>query len=86
MNSYMTRYQTRDPNTVGRAASVDASAFVKLVYVLIGCAALAYFLIRMRQGGSLVAAAETASAALVSAIGALIVVFGVLVVGSSLRK
>ena len=79
----MTRYQTRVPNT--RAASLDVSIFVKLAYLMIGCAALVYFLIRMRQGGSLAAAAEIASAGLIFAIGALIVVFGVLVVGSSLR-
>ena len=80
----MTRYQARVSNT--RAASLNVFTFVKLAYLLIGCAALVYFLIRMRQGGSLAAAAEIASAGLVFAIGALIVVFGVLVVGSSLRK
>lgn len=80
----MARYQTRPLNT--RAASLDVSAFVKLAYLVIGCAALVYFLIRLRQGGSLAAAAETASAGLVFAIGALIVVFGVLVVGSSFRE
>lgn len=80
----MPRYQTRVPNT--RAASLDLSAFVKLAYALIGCAALAYLAIRMSHGGSLAAAAEIASAGLVFAIGALIVVFGMVVVGSSLRK
>ena len=69
-----------------RAASLNASAFVKLVYGLIGCAALIYFFLRLRQGGSLAVAAETASAGLVFTIGALVMVFGVLVVGSSLRR
>jgi hypothetical protein len=80
----MPRHQTRIPNT--RVASLDLSAFVKLVYALIGCAALVFFLARMRQGGSLAAAAELASAGLLCAVGALVVVFGALVVGSSLRK
>ena len=70
----------------GRAASRAASAFIKLVYGLIGCAALISFFIRLRQGGSLAAAAATASAGLVFAIGAVVVVFGVLVVGSSFRR
>jgi hypothetical protein len=100
MNNFMARYQTRVANTqrfgvitdapiragTARAASLDVSIFVKLAYLLIGCAALVYFLVRMGQGGSLGAAAEIASAGLVFAVGALIVVFGVLVVGSSLRK
>jgi uncharacterized protein (UPF0333 family) len=62
------------PNT--RAVSLDLSAFVKLAYLLIGCAALAYFLIQMRQGGSLATAAENASVGLVYGVGALIVVVG----------
>jgi len=74
----MSRHQTRIPYT--RAASLDLSAFVKLAYALIGCAALVYFLVRMRHGGSLVAAAELASAGLLCAVGALVVVFGTLVV------
>ena len=65
---------------------MDVPIFVKLAYLLVGCAALVYVLVRMGQGGSLAAAAEIASAGLVFAIGALIVVFGVLVVGSSFRK
>jgi len=69
-----------------RAASPDLSILVKLAYLLVGCAALVYVLVRMGQGGSLAAAAEIASAGVVFAIGALIVVFGVLVVGSSFRK
>jgi len=80
----MPRSQPKIPNI--RAASLDVSLFVKLAYLAIGCAALVYFLIRMRQGGSLAAAAETASAGLLCAAGALIVVFGVLVVGDALRK
>ena len=86
MSTLMPRYQTRVPNTRARAASAEVSAFVKLAYTLIGCAALVYLAIRISQGGSLVAAAETASAGLVFAIGAFVVVFGVLVVGSSLRR
>jgi hypothetical protein len=80
----MPRHQTRIPNT--RVASLDLSAFVKLVYAVIGCAALVFFLVRMRQGGSLAAAAELASEGLLCAVGALVVVFGALVIGSSLRK
>jgi hypothetical protein len=70
----------------GGAASLTLSAFVKLAYPVIGCAAFVFLLMRMRQGFSLAAAAESASAGLVFAIGALVVVFGVLVVGSSLPK
>ena len=84
MRTFMARYQTRVPNT--RAASLDLSAFVKLAYALIGCAALVYLAVRLSQGGSLAAAAEIVSAALVFAIGGLVVVFGVVVVGSSLRR
>jgi hypothetical protein len=80
----MPSHQTRIPLT--RAASLDLAAFVKLAYALIGCAALVYLLIRMRHGGSLAAAAEVASASLLCAVGALVVVFGVLAVGLSLRK
>ena len=80
----MPSHQTRIPHT--RAASLDLSAFVKLAYALIGCAALVYFLIRMRHGSSLAAAAETASAGLLCAVGAVVVVFGVLAVGLSFRK
>ena len=82
----MPNHQTRIPRS--RAASLDLSAFVKLAYALIGCAALVYFLIRMRHGGSLAAAAEIASAGLLCAVGALVVVFGTLVLmaGRSLCK
>lgn len=69
-----------------RAATARVSAFVKVVYALIGCAALVFFLIRMREGGSLAAAAELASAGLLCAVGALVVIFGALAVSSSLRK
>lgn len=84
MRTFIARYQTRVPIT--RAASLDLSALVKLAYALIGCAALVYLAIRLSQGGSLAAAAEIASAGLVFAIGAFVVLFGVLVVGSSLRR
>jgi hypothetical protein len=64
----MPRYQTRVPNTrvpcppgIG-AATLEVSAFVKLAYGLIWCAALVYLAIRISQGGSLAAAAEMASA------------------------
>ena len=79
----MPRYQNAIPNV--RTASLDLSVLVKLAYALIGCASLVYLAIRMRHGGSLAAAAEIASAGLVFAVGALIIVFGVLVVGFSLR-
>ena len=82
----MPRYQTRVGNTQVRAASLEVSAFVKLAYALIGCAALVYLAIRLSEGASLAAAAEFASAGLVFGIGTLVVVFGVAVVGSSLRR
>ena len=76
--------RTKTPNV--RAASLDLSDFVKLAYALIGSGAIAYFLAQMRNGHSLAAAAESASLGLLYAVGGLIIVFGVIVVGISLRK
>ena len=75
---------TKMPDT--KAASLDLSIFVKLVYLLIGCGAIAYVLIEMGNGRTLAAAAENASLGLVYGVGGLAVVFGVAVVGGSLRK
>ena len=76
--------QPKSPVT--RVASMDLSVFVKLTYLLIGCGAIAYVLIQMGSGGSLAAAADNASLGLVYAVGGLIVVFGVAVVGLAFRK
>jgi hypothetical protein len=80
----MSMPQAKLPNI--KAASLDLPAFIKLVYLLIGSGALAWFLFQIRQGGSLAAAAENASLGLVYALGGLIIVFGIIVIGSSLRK
>jgi hypothetical protein len=76
--------QAKLPNV--KAATLDLSAFIKLAYLLIGSGALTSFLIQMRNGGSLAASAENASVGLLFAMGGLIIVFGILVVGGSLRK
>lgn len=68
-----------------KAATLEMPALVKLAYALIGCASVAYFLIHLQQGSSLAAAAEEASLGLVYGVAALIVIFGVVVVASSLR-
>jgi len=76
--------QAKLPNV--KAATLDLSGLLKLAYLLIGSGALASFLVQMRNGGSLAAAAENASLGLICAMGGLIIVFGILVVGGSLRK
>ena len=76
--------QTKTPNT--RVASIDLAIFVKLAYLLIGGAALAYFWVQTSHGGSLAAAAENASLGLMYAVGGLTILFGIGVVGTSLRK
>jgi hypothetical protein len=76
--------QAKLPNV--KAATLDLSGLLKLAYLLIGSGALASFLIQMRNGGSLAVSAENASLGLVFAMGGLIIVFGILVVGDSLRK
>jgi hypothetical protein len=65
--------------------NADLSAYVKLAYLLIGGASLAYFLFHMHGGGTLVAAAAQASISLMYGVTALIIVFGVVIVGTSLR-
>ena len=80
----MPQNETKIPGT--RVASIDLSAFVKLAYLVIGCAVLIYFAIEMRHGWSLAVAAENASMGMLYGVAGLIIVFGVAVVGSSLRK
>ena len=69
-----------------QAATAEVPALLKLAYLLIGCATIAYFLIHLRSGGTLAAAANEASLGLVYAVAALIVVFGVVVVALSFRR
>jgi len=69
-----------------QVATAEVPALVKLAYLLIGCASLAYFLIHLRSGGTLVAAANEASLGLVYGVAALIVIFGVVVVALSFRN
>ena len=69
-----------------RVAIADVTGAVKLAYLLIGFASLAYFLFHWRSGGTLAAAANEASLGLVYGVAGLIVIFGVVVVGLSLRR
>ena len=66
--------------------NANLSAYIKLAYLLIGGASLAYFALHMHSGGTLVAAAAQASISLVYGVTALIVVFGVVIVGMSLGQ
>jgi hypothetical protein len=76
--------QPKTPTT--RTATIDLTVFVKLAYSLVGFATLAYFLFaRARTGGTFAAAAEHASMGLMYGVMGLILVFGVAVVGTSLR-
>jgi hypothetical protein len=71
---------------ITRSATVDLTAFVKLAYTLIGFATLAYFFFsRFDTGGTFASAAEHASMGLMYGVMGLILVFGVVVVGVSLR-
>ncbi|HUI76257.1 MAG TPA: hypothetical protein VLY24_00040 [Bryobacteraceae bacterium] len=74
------------PTETTRVATADVPALVKLAYLLIGCASLAYFLLHMRHGSTLAAAANEASLGLVYGVAGLIVVFGVTVVALSFRR
>ena len=76
--------QAKTPTT--RSAAIDLTAFIKLAYSLIGLATLAYFFfVHLRSGGTFAAAAEHASMGLMYGVMGLIQVFGVVVVGLSLR-
>jgi hypothetical protein len=76
--------QAKTPTT--RSAAIDLTAFIKLAYSLIGLATLAYFFFaRLRGDGTFAAAAEHASMGLMYGVMGLILVFGVVVVGVSLR-
>jgi hypothetical protein len=74
--------QPKTPIT--HSATVDLTAFIKLAYTLIGFATLAYFFFS-RFDGTFASAAEHASMALMYGVMGLILVFGVVVVGGSLR-
>lgn len=66
--------------------NANLSAYIKLAYLLIAGASLAYFVLHMHSGGTLMAAAAQASISLVYGVTALIVVFGVVIVAMSLRQ
>ena len=78
------RHKLATPTT--QAATAEVPALVKLAYLLIGCASLAYFLIHLHNGGTLASAANEASLGLVYGVAALSVVFGVSVVVLSFRR
>ena len=61
------------------------AALVKLAYLLAAGAAMINFLLHWRGGSSLAAAAAEASVALLYAVAAVIVIFGLAIVGSSFR-
>lgn len=63
----------------------DVTRWVKLAYLFVGIASVAYFLVHMHGGGSVASAADVASSGLLYGATALAVVFGVGVVGSALR-
>jgi hypothetical protein len=64
----------------------DLAWLVKLAYLFVGGASIAYFLMVLRNGGSLAAAAAQASVGLLYGVAALILVFGLVIVGGSLRN
>ena len=68
-----------------KAASLELPSLVKLAYLVIGCASVAYFLLHMQRGASLASAADEASLGLMYGVAGLIVVFGVVVVAFSFR-
>jgi hypothetical protein len=82
----MSPNRSKLPTETTRTVTADLPALVKLAYLLIGCASLAYFLLHWRTGGTLAAAANEASLGLVYAIAGLIVIFGVVVVALSFRQ
>ena len=65
--------------------SASLSAYILLAYLLIGGASLAYFLLHVYGGGTIAGAAAQASISLVYGVTSLIIVFGVVIVGLSLR-
>jgi len=65
--------------------NADLSPYILLAYLLVGGASLAYFLLHVYGGGTIAGAAAQASISLVYGATALIVVFGVVAVGLSLR-
>jgi hypothetical protein len=72
--------------SVPRTAALDLAGLVKLAYVLIGFATIAYFLVHLHRGGTMILAAEQASMELLYAVLALVLVFGVVVVSFAFRK
>ncbi len=82
----MSPNRSKIPTETTQAASAEVPALVKLAYLLIGCASLAYFLLHLRSGGTLASAANEASLGLVYGVAALAVVFGVVVVALSFRR
>lgn len=82
----MSLNRSKMPTETTQAASAEVPALVKLAYLLIGCASLAYFLLHLRSGSTLAAAANEASLGLVYGVAALAVVFGVAVVALSFRR
>jgi hypothetical protein len=82
----MSPNRSKLPTENTQVADADVPALVKLAYLLIGCATLAYFLIHLHGGGTLAAAANEASLGLVYGVLALVVVFGVVVVALSFRS
>jgi hypothetical protein len=72
--------------SVPRTATLDLAGLVKLAYVLIGFATIAYFLMHLHAGGTMILAAEQASMELLYAVLALVLVFGVAVVSFAFRK
>ncbi|PWU08526.1 MAG: hypothetical protein C5B51_07730 [Terriglobia bacterium] len=73
------------PRTQVKTESADLSAYIVLAYLLVGGGSIVYFLLHMQGAGSIAAAAAQASISLVYGVTALIVVFGVVIVGLSLR-
>jgi bacteriorhodopsin len=69
-----------------RVASLDLTGLVKLAYFVIGFASIVYFLLHRYSGATVTAAAEQASVGLLYGVLALILVFGVAVVGFAIRR
>ncbi len=65
--------------------SAGLSGYILLAYLLLGGASLAYFLLHVYGGGSIAGAAAQASINLEYGVTALIVAFGVIIIGLSLR-
>jgi hypothetical protein len=82
----MSPNRSKLPTETTQVAAAEVPALVKLAYLLIGCASLAYFLMHLRSGGTLAAAANEASLGLVYGVLALVVVFGVVVVALSFQS